>query len=635
MKCKNCGNELKENDVFCSVCGTKVEASDFTAASTTTTADSQPDNTFSPSGFNSNPIPQDSPKKKKGIGKIVAVVCGIAVIALGATGITLAATGRLSNFVNKKLSSPEEYFKDISEKNINNNLNAINENYTKYVDSIDTDSISGNCKIEVAVGSSLKPLMGLISPELSNLEKAAIEVNATVEKGSENMEMIASVNGKSIASLNATFDFENEKGYMQIPELSKDYIDMSDVIAEANEYNAYTSEYVESLSNLTASADNVETLTNILKTYTNIVYDNIDNVKESTETIEASGIEQKCTALSAELDGNYVYNVSCEMLETLTTDEDMEKFIKSIDEEIYDDFVDNVEEMLDEVKNSKEDFDNLDIDMDYTYYVDSKGEIVGEEITLETVEHKINITCLMPQKGSDFGYICSLESDGVELFSIDGEGSIEKNILNGKFSLSVDEEMIEYADGISSSEDLIIFELSDIDIKDTEKGNLNGSLKIYSDAITAVSGYELLVDISSDDKEAAIAMTITSGEEEWAKLTITSKTGKAVKPLNPSRDDKVYSADDDEQMQQYVDNMDIDGFAENLSKATGIDITGEDVKNFFVNEMFGMYDSSSDYQLPDNYPDGDSGYDFDDDFDWGDDDLDGDVDFDDLNFQNL
>jgi len=623
MKCKNCGNELNENDIFCSVCGTRTEGADNTAVLKT-----QEDSNitqFTPSGFNANPIPPEPQKKKRSIGKIVAAACGVVVIALGATGITLAATGKFSNYVNRTFSSPEEYLKDVTEKNVDNNLTAFNESYTQCFNNLDTDNLNGNSKIEVEVGDALKPLIGVISPEFAKLEKAAVEVNASIDGSVENTEIIASVNGSTIATLNSTMDFENKKGYMQVPELSDGYIDVSPVLEKmTEELDNFTSNYMDAINQMSETMPDADSITNIMDTYSDIVYEHMGEVEKTTETIEVKGIEQKCTALTARLDGNYAYDVVCDVLQTMLVDADVEKVVTSIDEDLYEDLITEIENALEKIQNNEDEIRDMDFDMDYVYYVDSKGEVVGEELNIETVEQKIKISCLMPQKGSDFGYICSCEVDGVEQLVIEGEGSVKKDLLNGTFSLSMDEELLEDAD-VSSGKDLVVFEISDFDMADMKSGYLNGSFKVYSNALTQLSGCQLIMDMSSDDANATVAITVASDDDEWGRITISSGEGKEIQPLKPSKDDKVYSADNDEEMQEYVENIDVDGFADTLSKATGIEITAKDISDF-MQEIFaeGGY---SDGLEDDNYWSDDySDYNYDD-FDWGDDDLDGDVDF--------
>jgi|GEM_PF-683975 len=641
MKCKNCGNELQDNALFCGVCGTKVEneqpiqqdntqaqqASQFDNSQAQQTSQFDNSQAQQASQFDNSQAQQASqfdnsqapvpPKKKKKAGKIIGAICGIAVIAIAGTGVALAATGQLSNFVHKNFSSPESYLKYVAKQNVEDNIEVFNSNYSKYLETVDTDNLSGNVKIELSAGSALKPLIGLLSPDLKKLDNAAIEVNTNLDGEVQNMEVAASVNDTTVATLKASVDLENKKGYAQIPELSEGYIDFSDAIEEASdELEDYTDQFSEAASQLTEILPDAEAVSNILTKYSDIAYDNIDDVTKSTETIKANGVSSKCTALTANLDGTYSYDVACDILETLSEDEDIKDIISAIDKDTYNDFVDGLEDTLDEIKDSKDEFKDLDMDMDMTFYVNAKGEIIGEEVNMSVESQDINITCLMPQSGSKFGYLLSAEASGTEMFNLEGGGTIKNNVMNGSFTLDVADELAKESELAKSGNDILSLEISDLNVEDVKAGNLNGSFKLKSDAISEISGYELLVDVSSDDKSSTVEMAVASDSEEWARIKLTASEGKKLDTLKPSKSDKIYSVTDEDDLKEYVEDIDLDAFAKNLSKATGIDISADDITSFIEDAAsyagLGSDDTSYDYDYDNLWNDDSYDYDYDD-----------------------
>lgn len=664
MKCKNCGNQLTDNEIFCSVCGTKTDTSetqntnsqtdnntttDYNNAGSESSYNSASDNGFTPtpdggftsaSGSNFNEVPQEPVKTKKKAPKIIGIVCGVVVVALGATGITLAATGQLTNFCKKNFSSPENYLKYVVSKNAENNIETFNNSYSKVYENIDAEQMSGKVKLDVAVGDSLKPLIGLLSQDLTNLNNASLEINSSIKGDVQNVEVTANVNDKKVATLKSTLNSKKETGYIQIPELSKSYLDYSEGVAELNEeMSSYGANMSSTINELKENLPTPDALTEIITTYSDIAINNISDVDKSSKTIEAEGIKQKCTALTATIDGDYSYDVALEVLETLADDKNIEDIISSMDEDTYDDFSSEIEDAITELKDNKSSIkDEFENDMELTFYVNSKGEIVGEAVYIEVDDEEINISCVMPQKGSKFGYLLSAEIDDSELLSLTGKGTLKNDVMNGKFDLTINEEYLEdVSEYVSSSESIINIEVIDYNMKASKEGNFKGTFKLSSDAITMVSGYEAVLDITSDDKEATIAVTICSGSDEWATITLTSGEGNTIKELKPSDDDSIYSVTDEEDITAYAETIDIDSFAKQLSDATGIDITTEDIQTFLENIFASSNDYDDDYYYEDedydySYDEDDDEYDFsfddtEDEYDYSYDDTEGEYDY--------
>ena len=151
MFCKNCGSLIGENNVFCTVCGTRVDAetqneraNQPNAGAGQQYAAGQPDmgagqqyaadqpdmgagqqyaanqqftnyqqnfenQPFEPANFAQGQIPPQAPKKKRKKGGFI-IGGVVAVAAVSSVGV-LAASGRLGNFVHKNFTSPESYFK--------------------------------------------------------------------------------------------------------------------------------------------------------------------------------------------------------------------------------------------------------------------------------------------------------------------------------------------------------------------------------------------------------------------------------------------------------------------------------------------------------------------------------------------
>lgn len=655
MLCSNCGSNVNENDVFCSICGCKVSNNaqqDTTAATNETNNNQQFDqNTnsdysqvqnhsqsenysqaqnqsqaqnytqsenfsqaqnfsqtqqqgqpFIPGNFQPNPVPPQAPKKKFGAGKIIAIAGGVVVVAAVATIGTFAATGRLNNFIHKNFTSPESYFKYVTHNTADESLSSFNTVYTNAVESLDSSSsISGNYSFKLEAGDELKPLLGLIDKSLTNLDNASISLNTSMDDATQNLEIQANVNDSKIATIKATIDIENEEGYIQIPELSDSYIDISDSLEDIESSSAF-SDYDEVLEQINTILPDAETVDNIINTYVDIAIDNVKDVEKSSVTIKTEGVSQNLTALKTTIDGKYCYNTTKDALKTLKDDENIKEIIESIDSSVYDEFQESIEDAIDEIEDEKDSLEDIDAEVNLTLYIDNKGEIVGTEVVIEDDDEDITVSSVMPKNGSKFGYEMKASYNDDVLFSITGSGTLKNDTMNGEFSVSLGDLIVdEIDDYVSDGEEIVTFEVKDFNTKEVSEGKLNGTFSFSSDSISEIKGYALNVAFESTDNETSAAISITSNDSEWATLTISAATdGDEPETLEPSNNDDVYSINSSSDIEEYLENSNLESFVKNAVDKSGIDIDTDDIIES-IEDLF--YDDDSYYYDYDYYYD--------------------------------
>lgn len=623
MFCKNCGSLIGENNAFCTVCGARVDAetqneraNQPNAGAGQQYAAGQPDmgagqqyaankpNTgagqqftnyqqnfenqpFEPANFAQGQIPPQAPKKKrKKGGFIIAGV--VAVAAVSSVGV-LAASGRLGNFVHKNFTSPESYFKYVAENNTKDAIKSFNTGYSKAVDSFDqVTSANRSYTVRLDAGNELKPLMGMIDPSLKGIDNASIFVNTSYDDSIQNVQLKANINDADIATVNASIDMENEEGYLQIPELSDSYIDISDGIEEINdELKSSGVEYQEMLDEVKNTLPDAKTVDKVLNTYVDVAFDNISDVSKSSDKIEAEDVSQSVTALTTTLDGQYAYDTAYEMLETLKDDENIKEIIENIDEASYDEFRDSISDTLDSLdslKDEKDSIDDVEGSADLTLYVNGKGEIAGTEVLVDVDGQEVVVSSVMPRSGSRFGYEMKAEYEGMELFSLTGSGTLKSDVMNGTFNVSVDDELLGDLDEyVSGGDNILTIDVKDFDISDSKDGMLNGSFTFSTDAVRQVKGYKLNVEFATTKKETSVAVALLYEDDNYAKVTLTSGEGENLKTLQPSGSDTVYSITDDSDMQDYLSEIDIDAFIDDINDKCGLDIDLDDLEDMGEN----------------------------------------------------
>ena len=446
-------------------------------------------------------------------------------------------------------------------------------------------SVNGSYTVRLDAGNELKPLIGMIDPSLKDIDNASISVNTSFDDSIQNVQLKANINDADIATVNASIDMENEEGYLQIPELSDSYIDISDGIEEINdELESSGAEYQEMLDEVKNTLPDAKTVDKVLNTYVDVAFDNISDVSKSSDKIEAEDVSQSVTALTTTLDGQYAYDTAYEMLETLKDDENIKEIIENIDEASYDEFRDNISDTLDSLKDEKDSIDDVEGSADLTLYVNGKGEIAGTEVLVDVDGQEVVVSSVMPRSGSRFGYEMKAEYEGMELFSLTGSGTLKSNVMNGTFNVSVDDELLGDLDEyVSGGDNILTIDVKDFDISDSKDGMLNGSFTFSTDAVRQVKGYKLNVEFATTKKETSVAVALLYEDDNYAKVTLTSGEGENLKTLQPSGSDTVYSITDDSDMQDYLSEIDIDAFIDDINDKCGLDIDLDDLEDMGEN----------------------------------------------------
>ena len=613
MFCKNCGSLIGENNAFCTVCGARVDVETQSASDSQPDmgvnqqyansqpdmgvnqqyANSQPDmganqqftnnqqnfenQPFAPANFAQGQIPPQVPKKKRKKGKFI-VGGVVAVAAVSSVGV-LAASGRLGNFIHKNFTSPESYFKYVAQNNTKDTIKSFNTGYSKAVDRFDqVTSVNGSYTVRLDAGSELKPLMGMLDPSLKDIDNASVSVNTSFDDSVQNVQLKANINDADIATVNASIDMENEEGYLQIPELSDSYIDISDGIEEiSDELESSGVEYQAMVDEVKNALPDAKTVDKVLNTYVDVAFDNISDVSKSSDKIEAEDVSQSVTALTTTLDGQYAYDTAYEMLETLKDDENIKEIIENVDDSSYDDFHDSISDALDSLKDNKDSVDDIEGSADLTLYVNGKGEIAGAEVSVDADGEEVVISSVMPRSGSKFGYEMKAEYEGMKLFSLTGSGTLKRDVMNGTFNVSVNDDILGDLDEyVSDGDDILTIDVKDFDIADSKAGSLNGSFTFSTDAVREIKGYKLNVEFAAAKKESSVAVALLYEDDDYAKVTLTSGESEKLETIKPSGSDTVYSVTDDSDMQDYMSEIDIESFIDNINDKCGLDIDLDD-----------------------------------------------------------
>lgn len=614
MFCNKCGNPIKEGNKFCSKCGAPVTAVPVTEAPVAETeavveeapvAETEPVIEETPA-VGTEPIAEETPvveagavaeetvkqvkevnetlnyaqtipepkKKAGGSKKAVFVVGGILVALILVLAVCLLNAASFTNFFKKTFSAPEDYYHFVEEKTVDE-ITAVAGNFyeTTILGGLDVSNKGDSLDLKVSLdegGKDLIELAGLAGVDMSWIDEVELSADASIKDTLYGVGATIGCNGVDIISGNVIIDMEDGSTFIQIPELNKTYIGM-ELYEEVSEYEAeLMQEMQEASAELLKSCPDKAKFEKMVAKYLNIAIASMEDVSMDDKTIKVESVKQKCTALTVTIDVDTLKEILEAVVEEMEEDEDLEELITNLailagyemyEDEIYDMLLEELEYVL-------EDFEyyvDEDMEVVMTVYVDGKGEIKGREIEYE--DYWGDTTCisiLMPKKGSNVAYEYTLEQYG-ETVSFIGTGKESGNKVTGEFSVKYN--------GAS----LVDLKVKDFNTEDLKKLQLNGEVEVsmgsgiskvlgMSEYAAAVEDSSIKMKAKSTDSSSELSIGVIYDEESLGTVTMTSKTGKASSVKIPNDKDVAY-ADDEDDMEEWLENVDWDNLIEKMENA--------------------------------------------------------------------
>ena len=431
MMCPNCGNTISNNNIFCDVCGVRLS----------TVNDTPNPQLPQTSNFTDEVsiIPEPSPKKKW---KKPLIICAIIFLF---SIITIYAAPYVTNTFVKTVTDSDDYFRYVIKKNVKSETNEFLDSLQTLKETLSYEKQTSALNTKLSVGEGMEELIDDIDDNdiddiydyIRWLESAEINIKATSEEKSVNVEAKAFINDCEVANANTIVN--DEEIYIAFPFLNDEYIctQLEEV------YGDDTSEFLNTQREFADALPSKEISKRLINKYLECILENAEGVSEKKTTIEAGGVSQKVTELTLEIDDKYTKKTLESVLNELEDDQDIKKIIKDFCEidaidlkskDVYDSFSDAVDELL-------EDIDEIDFDgcVDFSIYVDARGDIKGIYINASLSDERIEITYLLPKKGNRTGELLCVESPDIEYFSLEGSLKERWNRHSGEYVICVAE----------------------------------------------------------------------------------------------------------------------------------------------------------------------------------------------------
>ena len=628
MFCKNCGAETKPNAKFCDVCGARLEEQVQDAQNTQETTPVQETVVEAQPVQEANPVPEAvSAVAKRSKSSLFATI-GIAVVAVA---VVVGAFPYIKNAVTKLFTSPEGYYRAVEQNAIEDGVSTVTELVDDYKNTAE-DALSGgsyldycfsaldNKKVEskfnINIGNSIiKAASDSLGYDLSSFKNIGFGYDVALKDDVAGMDLSLSLGGKNIVAANVVLNIDDGEVYVELPKLADkaikiDIEELAGVDFDEMLSSAEADEAMQMLSAVVEAVPDSKTLDKILGRYIDVVLEEIDDVEQEKDEISVGDIDAKCTALQVTVKGKTLEKILKALLKEAKDDDDLwdiaEDFMEAVEpgsadliDEARDSLDDNYDEMIDELDGAFEGFDKLE----YTTYVNSKGEIIGRDI--EYADMKIALYAL--EKGNNRAFEISMQQGGIKYFSVIGEGKESRGTYNGEISLEV------------AGQDVAVIEVSDFDTKEALKGKfvLKPSKTVSSMLPSLVSDLEdemgislkdfgidvsnvsLAVEYNTTKKkdeivDASYSIELRSGSNSIIGISVDSVVSDAKKISAPSGAVNVRDEDD---LEDWANDIDLSALLDSLPDDIGNILGG--LGNESVSVGRADYDVSYGYEEPD------------------------------------
>ena len=484
MFCKNCGNPLNEGSKFCQKCGTPVgapaERKNVTAeqpaaennAAVNNTVDSkaaeqvnpaaQPtaennaaENIAAEQNVNTQPeqpavtqtqpeqpSPQqvqptaqpaagystlgmeyaaadafvpETPVKKSKKGLVAAIIAIVAAIAI-ALGV-FVVPGLFGGSAKKQL------------KNIGTNYITSFTSAVKQLTSVSDGTNAVN--MEIVPGDGFYSLLS--SSGYSLPENLSIKANTVQSDDGIHFKAALTDGVNSMLSADVIADKNSGKTFVSVPELSSKVLEIDpDSSADSDPVNKTEISEQELLAVFT-DPDAVEKL---LTDYYGIFVDGMSDVEKDNESVSVGGVTRDCTVLTAVISEKEITDIAVKILEKAKNDDKAERIARLFDiVSSDDDYAAAVDKAIAELEDS--DPSNDEAFTFKLYTADGKNACGAEFIA-----DGDSVRYMAFSDGANWGYEFAGYSDGEQLFSMPGSGTVNGGRYSGDFSVNVNNQEI-------------------------------------------------------------------------------------------------------------------------------------------------------------------------------------------------
>lgn len=573
MKCTKCNREVGDTSKFCPYCGTNLEkvpssSDNMQNAEQPIYGYEQPteQNAQQPTYEYEQPTEQNAeqeipywerkPEKTSKRKLVIPCVMLALVLVVGCVGFAMKDT--LKNVFQKQFSSDLEYYRYVEETNRDKAVDRFCSEYDKYVSKDKSESVK-NFSIKLEPGEQLKSTISAMGVDVSKLDSVTLAASTAGVSNMYDFVYDLQINDSDFMKAKLYADFEEEKMYVQVPEVSETYLDFSYI------FDSYSDEEKTVLSaweNYSSWMPEVDTLKKSINTYSDILFEGVDEAEKSSGTLTAAGVSQKCTKISVSYSEAAIKDMTEKLVEAAKEDETVKQFLEKIDDlsssTTASEYTKSMEELLEDLETA--DSSELDGVLDMDLYVDDEGDILGRVIRVESGEDELTFTLCKAVADGKMGVEYKVTENGQDVLCFEGTGTFKKDAVTGDFTFTASEE-----DG-----DSVEVYITAEDYQTLKDGFASGTLSF---SIDKLPGASLDFAFAEEKAEKTVQVSVSYGGLEWGTITLATDSDGEVESAKPEEDDAFCDIKDEEQLQTYYEDAveNAYGLLSRLSELTGID----------------------------------------------------------------
>ena len=459
----------------------------------------------------------------------------------------------------------EEYLQKLGENNLGAAIDSLGEVYGEILggmgDNSAADTASGaKLNMTLTLGDTAMDLLeqaifgGEAPVDISFLQEINLDMDVGIKGQMETMQMVLGLKGQQIITANLLMNMADSVMHIGLPELNDQWLKIE---AGENVPNGITGGMSSTamMAELADALPDAETLTRVLDRYLALVLAELDNVEQTTTTLEVNGVKQECTVLTLKVYEEDAMNIVKAVLTKAKDDADLKTIIEDVAKGIedlagedigadsaYTDFQEAIIDTLAELEELTEfDTENpLQLDT----YVDKNHNIIGMKLNEPSSQGSkrgmVYFYTLTEGDKTAFEFVIPSDVDDTDDFKISGTGTKKDGKTSGTYTVSMQEmEMVtikieDLTDEagtitLTPSKDLIPSDVTDM------LGNLALQIKLSAEGfdLNVLGDNELLLGLSVKVTESdgpalsepsnAVDITDSSALEKWTEKVVLDK----------------------------------------------------------------------------------------------------------------